>query len=193
MTAVAGFLYSVSFVFLGGGLLAALFLHVGGIVAIPALVAVFLRLRETDEGAALLAFVFGIVGAIGSAIHGGYDLANAVNPPAVAGGDLPSQIDPRGLLTFGVAGLALLLVSAIAHRGRAFPTGLAYLGYLSAALLIVIFLGRLIVLQATSPVILGPAALEGFIVNPAWYLWLGASLLTRRGEAVLSSGSSLLA
>jgi hypothetical protein len=35
----------------------------------------------------------------------------------------------------------------------------------------------LILLQATSPAIVIPALLEGFIVNPLWYAWLGLTLL----------------
>ncbi|MBI5838774.1 MAG: hypothetical protein HZB19_01605 [Chloroflexi bacterium] len=58
-----------------------------------------------------------------------------------------------------------------------FPKGLAYLGYLSATLMLVLYLGRLIILQAANLVIVIPALLEGFIVNPIWYLWLGLALL----------------
>ena len=53
------------------------------------------------------------------------------------------------------------------------PRGLALLGYVSGILLVLIYLVRLIVFDPTSPLLLGPAALEGFIVNPVWYVWLG--------------------
>jgi hypothetical protein len=43
--------------------------------------------------------------------------------------------------------------------------------------MIILYLGRLIILQATSLAIVIPALLEGFIVNPVWYLWLGLSLM----------------
>jgi hypothetical protein len=43
-------------------------------------------------------------------------------------------------------------------------------------LLNIIYLGRLIILDATSLVIVIPALLTGFIVNPLWYLWLGMQL-----------------
>jgi hypothetical protein len=62
---------------------------------------------------ALWAALLGIGAALGTAAHGGYDLANAVNPPSVSAdfhsglSALPNQIDPRGLFTFGVAGLAV--------------------------------------------------------------------------------------
>jgi hypothetical protein len=45
-----------------------------------------------------------------------------------------------------------------------------------ATLQIVLYLGRLIVFDAASPVILAPALLAGFIATPVWYVWLGVSL-----------------
>jgi hypothetical protein len=119
------------------------------------------------------------VGAIGSAIHGGYDLANALHPPASDLGalaDLPSQVDPRGLLTFGVTGLGMLVIAWLMGRSGEFPRVLSYLGYVLAVLLLVLYLGRLIVLQATSPIIVVPALLAGFLVNPIWYIWVGLVL-----------------
>ncbi len=44
----------------------------------------------------------------------------------------------------------------------------------------VLYLGRLIVFDPTSPVILVPALLNGFLINPIFYLWLGQTLL--RGQ-----------
>jgi len=109
-------------------------------------------------------------------VHGGYDLANAINPPRSLSADLPSQIDPRGLLTFGLAGVALFVISWLILKGGRLPKGLGYLGYLSGLLLIVLYLGRLIILSSASPVILVPAVLNGFLVNPIWYVWLGVAL-----------------
>jgi hypothetical protein len=127
----------------------------------------------------LLALLLGIAGALGSAVHGGYDLANVVSPPPSIS-DLPNPVDPRGLLTFGVAGAALFVVSwLIAHGGR-FPRALRHLGYVSAILLLALYLGRLIVFDPTNPVILVPALLNGFLINPIFYLWLGLALLHGR-------------
>jgi hypothetical protein len=61
-------------------------------------------------------------------------------------------------------------------RGGRLPRGLGYLGYVTAALLIVIYLARLIVLSPTSPLVLVPALLAGFIASPAFYVWLGITL-----------------
>ena len=169
---LSGFLYSISFIVLQDDLLSALFLMLGGLFSTSALTALYQRLRGTESGFALLGLLLSLSAALGSAIHGGYDLANALHPPdsSTAG---PNAIDPRGLLTFGVSGLGLFLLSWLLTQDIRYPKGLAYLGYLSAILMIVLYLGRLIILQATNLAIVVPALLEGFIVNPIWYVWLG--------------------
>lgn len=179
LAGVAAFLYAVAFIVLQNDLLSGLFLMLTGLLSTAALVAVYERLRETDAAFALFALLLGIAGALGSAVHGGYDLANTINPPPSVP-DLPNPVDPRGLLTFVVAGIALFVVAWLITRGGQFPKGLGYLGYASAVLLIALYLGRLIVLDPTSPVILAPALLNGFLINPAFYLWLGLSLLRVR-------------
>lgn len=179
LAGVAGFMYSVGFIILRNDLVYGLFQMLGGLLATAALVAVYNRVRQVDAGFALWAIVLGLVGALGSAIHGSYDLANAINPPSsnvAALADLPSQIDPRGLLTFGVAGLSLIVLSWLIIRSAQFPRGLGYLGYVLGALFLVLYVGRLVILNAASPIIVGPALLTGFIVNPAWYIWLGLGL-----------------
>jgi hypothetical protein len=40
-----------------------------------------------------------------------------------------------------------------------------------------VIIGRLIVLDPTNPLILVPALLNGFLINPIFYLWLGLALL----------------
>jgi len=178
--AVFALLYSVSFVFLQNDLLSALFLLLGGFSATIVMTALYQHLRETQASFALLAYVLSVGGAAGALIHGGYDLSNALHPPAALNLDLPNPIDPRGLLTFGVAGIGLLLFSWLMAHTKTFPKGVSTLGYVSALLMIVLYLGRLIILQATSPAIVLPALLEGFVVNPLWYLWLGITLLRRK-------------
>ena len=137
------------------------------------------RLREEhpDGVAHLRSLILGLAGAVGSMVHGGYDLANAINPPPDFTTELPNQVDPRGLLTFGLGGVALLTLGWLAHRSRGmFPSQLGYVGYLSGALSIILYLGRLTVLSASSPIILAPALLNGFIVSPLWYVWVGLVL-----------------
>jgi len=180
---IGGLLYSIAFVIVSrsapdaGRFLSSLFLLLGGVLGIHVMAAIYRRLREVDAGFALVGFMFAFAGALGSALHGAFDLANVLHPPAALASDVPSAVDPRGVLTFGISGLALLVIARLMSRGGGFPARLALLGYVSGVLLVLIYLGRLIVLDPASPLVLGPAALEGFIVNPVWYVWLGRTLL----------------
>jgi hypothetical protein len=185
---LGGLGYSVSFVIISqsapdvSNVLSPLFLMLGGLLGSAAMLALYQRLRETEATFALWAALLGVVAALGSALHGGYDLANAINPPALSASfhtdlnTLPSQIDPRGLMTFGVTGLAFLIVAWLMVRGGQFPRTLGYLGYVLAILLLIVYLGRLILLQPSNPVLLGAAALTGFLLAPIWYIWLGLVL-----------------
>jgi hypothetical protein len=175
-TAAAGVGYAVAFVVLDSTLGSGLFLLLGGLLVVPVLVATYERLRATEPGAAMCALLLGVAGALGATVHGGYDLANALHPPAGGGNDLPNAVDPRGLLTFGAAGLSVALLAWLIRRGRALPAGLGALGWVLAALLLVLYLARLVILEATSPAVALPALLTGFLISPAWYVWLGLSL-----------------
>jgi hypothetical protein len=179
LAGLSGFLYSISFIVLRNELLSAFFLMLSGLFSTSAITALYQRLRGNESGFALLGFLLSLSAALGSAIHGGYDLANVLHPPASPTANLPNAIDPRGLMTFGVAGLGLFVLSWLVTQEMSFPKGLGYLGYLSAILMIVLYLGRLIILEATNPAIVVPALLEGFIVNPLWYVWLGGYFLKK--------------
>ena len=175
---ITSFCYASAFILLRNNLLSALFLLLSGVLTSAVLVAVYGRLRDTAPDFARLGALLTLAGAGGSLIHGGYDLAVALSPSAAANVDLPNPVDPRGLLTFGVMGLGLFLIVALMPQSKQFPRTLVAVGYLLAILLVAIYLGRVIVLDATSPVLLVPALLAGFLVNPAWYIWLG--LIFRR-------------
>ena len=81
LAGIAGFLYAVAFIVLRSPLLSAVFLLLTGFLSTAALVAVYRRLRTIDAAFALWALVLGMIGGIGATIHGGYDLANTINPP----------------------------------------------------------------------------------------------------------------
>jgi len=49
----------------------------------------------------------------------------------------------------------------------------------------VLYLGRLIILDAKNPLIVVVAVVSGFIVNPLWYVWLGGVLWQGRKKVVL--------
>ena len=101
---IGGVIYSAAF--LGGVVLglnpalgtpvAAAALLVGGMLGIVVMVAIYRRLGTGP--AALIGLVFALMGALGGIVHGGYDLANALNPPSVdvlTEAGLPSPLDPR--------------------------------------------------------------------------------------------------
>lgn len=185
---IGGVAYAVAFIVLlrtapaGADYLSNLFLMVGGLLSGAVFVALYYRLQEIDRAFALWALLLGVAAGLGSAVHGAFELANLINPPERNLGDLPAVTDPRGFFTFGVAGLALFIVSSLMARAEWFPPGLARLGYVLAVLLTIIYLGRLIILDPRNPLLLIAALLAGFVVNPAWYVWLGMTFL-RGGRA----------
>lgn len=194
LAGILGLLYSVAFVAVAGNIAPQLglgpswiLLLVGSLVAAFALAAVYVRVRDVEPSIAVLSLVLGTTGAVGAILHAGYEIGLALHPAAAASADLPSQVDPRGLATFGLTGLAFLGISWLMRRTAAFPSGLGALGYVSGVLLVVVYLGRLIVLAPTDPRVLLPAAVEGFIVNPLWYLWLGRTL-TRAADSPATPG-----
>jgi len=176
LAGLLGLLYAVSFIVLQNTLLSGLSLAVGGLLATAALTALFQRVRDVDPSLALWALGLVIFGALGSVIHGGYDLANAIHPPASPNTDLPNAIDPRGLLTFGVSGIGMLAIAWLAGRAPGLPKGLSYLGYALGSLSVILYLGRLIAQSPSNPLIFVPALLAGFVAYPAWYVWTGIVL-----------------
>ena len=178
LAGASGFLYSVSFVIiarnnpsLGTGL-SGFFLLIGGVLGASALLGLYDLLKPSNGTYALWALVFGLAGALAATLHGGYDLAVGIHPPNQVI-NFPSPVDPRGLGTFGLTGLSLLAFSFLMQRDRGFPRGLVWLGYASGVLLLLIYVSRLTILQASNLLVLAPAGIEGFVLNPAWYIWLG--------------------
>jgi hypothetical protein len=148
-------------------------LMLGGIGTIPVLVALYQRLREVDAGFALTAFVFGVLAAFGGILHGAYNLGGNVTPPEHGFGPGQEEV-AHGILRYGVAGLALLLLAWLIQRHGEFPHGLAYLGYVGGAALIFIYIGRLYdFIEPGDYVSLIPPIGYGFVIHPLFYGWLG--------------------
>lgn len=184
-------LYSIAFVIVSrtsaelGPALAALFLTAGGVVGSAVVVGLYGRLRDVQPGYALWGLLLGFTASMGSFVHGGFQLANALHPPqTVIGADLPSEIDPRGLLAFGIAGLATLVYAwlIVGAGGQRFSLRVGYTGLVFGVLLVLTYLARLIVLDPSSPLVLLPAAVSGFIVGPLWYLWVGLEMTRHSWE-----------
>jgi hypothetical protein len=168
--------YSISFIFLVNEGLSSFCLLVNGLLTTAVVVALYERLKATDQSFALWAMLLGLAGGLGSALHGGYDLAAVLHEHGAVDPNLPSAMDPRGLLTFGATGLGLWVFAWLILRSGQFPKPLGYLGYGVAALQIILYLGRLIVFDAKNPIIVVPALVAGFLATPVFYVWLGVSL-----------------
>ena len=187
---IAGIVYSVAF--LGGVVagwapqlgivVASVALMLGAVLSVAVLLAVYHRLGGDDAAVGLFGLILVVVGAAGALAHGGYDLANAIHPPltdVLGDAQLPNPVDPRGLLTFGASGLGLLVLALLARRAGTLPRGLATLGAVVGLLLVVVYLGRLIILTPTNPIVAAAAGLTGLVLSPAFYLWLGTELRRR--------------
>jgi hypothetical protein len=177
LAGIVTLVYSVAFVLLANEPLASVSLLANGLLGTVVMVCLYERLKAADTSYALWALLLALAGSLGAALHGGYDLAALLHQHGPVDASLPSSVDPRGLLTFGASGIGLWVFSQLIARGTSdFPKLLGYLGYVVAALQIVLYLGRLILFDAANPVIVVPALLAGFIATPLWYAWLGVSL-----------------
>lgn len=190
LAGIGGFIYSLAFIVgvvlekapdLGRSVSSAA-LAIGGLLTAVVAVALFRRARETSASGALVAVAFALFGAIGATIHGAYDLANVLHPPladVLATNELPNPVDPRGVLTFAAAGIGLFLLIWLVRRAGELRNWIGLLGLVVGVLLILIYLGRLIILSPTNPLVAGLAGLTGFILSPVFYVGLGLWLRSR--------------
>jgi hypothetical protein len=151
-------------------------LLLGGLVALPVVVALQARLGRAEPEFALVGLVLGVAGAIGAAVHGAYELSALANPPDAPGTGI-SAIDPRGVMTFAVTGLALGLFGWLIMRTGELPRRTGQLALVAAGLLVVVYVGRLTVLDPKADVIRAAALVSGLLVVPAFYVQLARALL----------------
>ncbi|HEY7463125.1 MAG TPA: hypothetical protein VH987_01630 [Candidatus Limnocylindria bacterium] len=186
-----GIVYSIAF--LGGVVLgwapgfglavASIALIFGALFSIAVLIAVYQRLAGDARVVGMVGLVLVVIGAAGAMAHGGYDLANLLHPPTadvLGDAGLPNPVDPRGLMTFGASGLGLMVLSGLARGNGILPRNLATLGMVVGLMLLVVYLGRLIILTPTNPVVAAAAGLTGLVLSPAFYIWLGTELRRRQ-------------
>lgn len=173
--AVGGILYGLFFVVLDNAGVASALLMVGGLLSSLVIVAFAWSLRSVNELAARWAATVGVVGSLLSLIHGGFSLANVIHPPldnVLSLAEYPSQVDPRGLATFGLAGIAYLVLSTLAAGSNRYPRPLARIGQGLGVVMIIIYFGRLTILDPTNPVV-RVALAAGVVTNTVFFLWLG--------------------
>ncbi len=150
---------------------------VGAALGVAVAVAIYMRLRDTDRGFALLALLLGVVASVGQLENSSLTLAREV------GGFVGGQADPAGAFRFGLLGLSLLVIGWLIVRGGAFPARLGYLAEVGGALLVLTYIGRVTgAIEAANKITVLPPVLYGVIVHPVFYVWLGR-VLRREAEA----------
>lgn len=182
---VGGLVYAILFAFVVAGSatwvtgLWLSFLLAGGLLTTVVTVALYQRLRETDEGVALWALLLGFSAAVGGIVHAAFQILSLTNPISgitTIGQRTPT--DPVGILRFGLAGVTLLILGWLIVRGGQLPRNLGYLAYFGGALLVFIYIGRLFdFITPADKITLIPPFLYGFIVHPLFYVWLGRELM----------------
>ena len=180
---IGGLIYAILFAFVVAGSptwvtgLWLTFLLLGGLLTTVVTVALYQRLRETDEGVALWALLLGFAAAVGGFVHAAYQLIPITSPnPGVIVTTTPA--DPLGILRFGLAGVTLVILGWLIARGGLLPRALGYLAYFGGALLVFIYVGRLFdFITPAEKITLIPPFVYGFIVHPLFYVWLGRELL----------------
>jgi hypothetical protein len=193
-TALAGIVFTVTFaIAVRDGerwalRASAITLVVGSLLAIPVVVALAEQLGRREPQFARVGLALGLVAIAGSALHGAWDTAVIAHP--VHHADVPNFTDARGFATFALTAAAFTVFGWLILRGSEIPRVVGQLALLAAALLLVVYFGRLIVLDPKRPVIKWVAVVSGLVVNPAFYLAYARSLLTRRERVPVDTGAS---
>ena len=188
ITGIFSLLYAVFFLLVSGhlhDLLPPIFLGVGGLLATAVMVAVYGRVRDAEPGFALWALLLGATSGVGTAVSSAYSLANVVSGITLTADQkkFPNQADPRGFLTFGLTGVAFLVIAWLIVRSGRLPRGLGYLGYANGVLILALYLGTLLTSNDTKSLfILVPGGLASLIATPVWYLWIGSALARSRAR-----------
>ena len=163
-------------------------LAVSGIFSSAAFVALYLRLRPASEGFALWGLVLGLFSSFATLTHGAWqalvlttlNLADSSQRAAIELMRMvPSPVDPAGVATFGVIGLASLVTGMIILVSGRLPRPLGTLAVANAVLLVTLYFATAAGAQA---LILLSGGLTSVIVGPIFWLWLGREL--RRESAV---------
>ncbi len=169
------------FVFLDNDITAAILLMLGGLASTIILFHLSTTLFSVNEPVARWALVIGMTASVLTFVHAGYDLAKRIHPPSTPGVLLgyPSTVDPRGLATFGLAGLVYLTLATLMTRSNAYAKRLARLGQVLGVIMIVIYFGRLIILDSEN-IVVRIALAAGVIANSSFLVWLGRTWSTVR-------------
>lgn len=151
-------------------------LMAGGLIGLPVLVAIYLRVRSIDEGFAIIGLIVATAAALGSVLHGAHDIAVFANPEVATGSpDYPNFTDPRGFSTFALFGLGMLVLAAMC-RGARFPKAIPFVGAATGALTVIVYIGRVTVLDPKRWWVAIAAVGSGVIGVPVWNVLVARTL-----------------
>ena len=155
-------------------------LLVGALAALVVFVAAHRRFTGDEAEFGVLALVLGAIGSMAALTHAVFDiavLAKPANAPPGTGTGVPFQMDPRGLGTFALTGVALALFGWLGFRAGVLAPGARLLAIAAGACLVIVFLGRLIVLNPKSNAVKPFAILAGLALAPATYVVFARSFV----------------
>jgi hypothetical protein len=153
-------------------------LLVGGVAVLVVFVGAHRQFSGGEPDVALAALVVGLAGALGSVLHAMYDIGGLAKPYHGTVPDVPFPADPRGLATFAFTGVALGLFGWLGWRAGVLAKTVMGLALATAACLLIVFLGRLIILNPKSAAVKPFAVLGGIVLAPATYLAFARSFRT---------------
>ena len=170
-------------------------LAVSGIFSSAAFVALYLRLRPSSEGFALWGLVLGLFSSFATLAHGAWQALvlatlNSAGQSQRAAIELvrmaPSPVDPAGVATFGVIGLASLVTGLIIIAGGRLPRTLGTLAVVNAGLLVTLYFATA---AGAQTLILLSGGLTSVIVGPIFWLWLGRELRRETAPVTMPAAS----
>jgi len=144
------------------------FIGLSGILATFAVIAVGDRV---DGAAGRWLRVVGVGWALLSAAHG---VSAAVSDAQGLATSAISATDPRGLATFGLAGLWSIVLGLAIRSGTSFPSGLGMVALVNGVDLLVLFLATA---TGAGTLVLVTGGLASVILGPLQWAWIGRAMI----------------
>lgn len=177
-----------------GARIASTCLLLSGLAAGPAVVALARRHAGNAPAAISWVRILGVVAGLATAAHGltnllgidelarDYAAGDAATRAAIAvAHSSPSAVDPRGLATFGVAGVVAFVLGMAVRPSR---DRLGVLGMVLGVDMIILFLATAI---GIDPLVLLAGGLASVVLGPVW--WLSVARLLWRPTAAQIAGA----
>lgn len=156
-------------------------LMLAGLMSGAVVLALIGRLRnDTAERSLTWAGVLAVVAGLATSVHGLGDLLNmdelahkyvagsaATKAAAVVAHGIPSGVDPKGLMTFGVAGLVALVLGLVL---RATHRRLGTLGVVLGVDMAMLFVANAVGINV---LVLVTGGLASVVLGPIWWLSIG--------------------